>query len=138
MSHLLQMSNFVQSVLTTPWTSGVAPAASPSGASSVIEWTDCAPDPSIQLKCANLSVPLDWSNPNGKQINLAIGMLPIANASQRIGYLFTNPGGPGGGPIQANGTGEFGSGNSGDEWRSSELHQYFDIVVCRSLQAPAN
>jgi hypothetical protein len=27
--------------------------------SSTIEWTDCSPDPSIELKCANISVPLD-------------------------------------------------------------------------------
>ncbi|KUJ06939.1 alpha/beta-hydrolase [Mollisia scopiformis] len=95
---------------------------------STISWTDCSPDPSIALKCANFSIPLDWSKPWGPQINLGIGMIPAANASQRIGYLMTNPGGPGGADIQANGKGDLGLTVTGQYWRSSQLHQYFDIV----------
>jgi hypothetical protein len=107
----------------------MAPAPAPANNPlSVIQWTDCSPNPSTQLKCANLSVPLDWSKPNSEQINLAIGMIPAANASQRIGYLMMNPGGPSGAPIQPNGTGDLGLSVNGEYWRSSQLHQYFDIV----------
>jgi len=96
--------------------------------SSAIEWIDCSPNPSTQLRCANFSVPLDWSKPNGPQINLALGMIPAANASQRIGYLMTNPGGPSGADIGPNASGDLGLGVTGEFWRSSQLHQYFDIV----------
>ena len=107
----------------------IAAAAAPSNtSSSTIEWTDCSPSPSTELKCANFSVPLDWSNPKGQQINLFLGMIPVANASQRIGYLMMNPGGPSGTPIRLDGTGDLGLGVEGEYWRSSQLHQYFDIV----------
>jgi pimeloyl-ACP methyl ester carboxylesterase len=96
--------------------------------SSTIAWTDCSPDPSIELKCANFSVPLDWNKPWGEHINLAIGMIPAANASQRIGYLMTNPGGPGGADIKPNGGGDLGLKTIGQYWRSTQVHQYFDIV----------
>jgi len=120
------MSRFLQAVLAT---SGhpIAPAPA-SNAPSGIEWINCSPNPSTQLKCANFSVPLDWSKPNDQQINLALGMIPAASASRRIGYLMMNPGGPGGAPIGPNGTGHLGLGVNAEYWRSSQLHQYFDIV----------
>ncbi|KAE9378526.1 hypothetical protein N431DRAFT_330122 [Stipitochalara longipes BDJ] len=105
------------------------PATAPGNiTSSTIEWTDCSPNPSTQLRCANFSVPLDWNTPKGPQINLALGMIPAANASQRIGYLMTNPGGPSGADIGPNASGDLGLGVTGEYWRSSQLHQYFDIV----------
>ena len=55
-------------------------------------------------------------------------MIPAANASQRIGYLMMNPGGPGGNPLGPNGTGDLGLSPNSEYWRSSQLHQYFDIV----------
>jgi pimeloyl-ACP methyl ester carboxylesterase len=104
-------------------------AAAPTNiAPLTIQWTDCSPNPSTQLKCANFSVPLDWSKPKGPQINLALDMIPAANASRRIGYLIMNPGGPSGAPLGPGGSGDLGSGVEGDFWRSSQLHQYFDIV----------
>jgi len=128
MSPLLKMSRLLQAVLATSGHPVAVAPAPTSNASSVIEWTDCSPNPSTQLKCANLSVPLDWSKPNEQQISLGLGMIPAANASQRIGYLMMNPGGPSGAPIGPNGTGDLGLGVVGEYWRSSQLHQYFDIV----------
>lgn len=69
-----------------------------------------------------MSVPLDWDAPSGKTINLGIGMLPAANKSKRRGYLFTNPGGPGGSAIED-------LVQRIDFWKSSKLHQYFDLVA---------
>src|SRR6202000_2010929 len=48
------------------------------------------------LKCASLSVPLNYSDPNGRKITLALSEVPAtAPASQRLGDLLVNPGGPG-------------------------------------------
>lgn len=83
-----------------------------------LKWTDCHGE----LSCANLTVPLDWGTPTGKTITLGIGMLPAASKSKRIGYLFTNPGGPGGSAIED-------LVHKIDTWKSSKLHQYFDLVA---------
>ncbi|KAF4624485.1 hypothetical protein G7Y89_g13687 [Cudoniella acicularis] len=119
---------FVATGILAPSVAAAPKSAMGNTTSSTIKWTDCSPDPSIELKCANFSVPLDWSKPWGQQINLGIGMIPAANASQRIGFLMTNPGGPGGADIKPGGSGDLGLSVTGRYWRSTQVHQYFDIV----------
>jgi pimeloyl-ACP methyl ester carboxylesterase len=47
--------------------------------------------------CAMLSVPLNYADPGGRHISLALDMVPAtAPASQQQGVLLVNPGGPGG------------------------------------------
>ncbi len=47
--------------------------------------------------CTMLSVPLDYADPHGRHISLALDMVPAtAPASQQQGVLLVNPGGPGG------------------------------------------
>ncbi|MGC7101890.1 alpha/beta hydrolase [Amycolatopsis lurida] len=58
------------------------------------EWAPCAD--SAQLLCTTLTVPLDYRNPSGEQIELAISKLPSTKPAQRRGVLLLNPGGPGG------------------------------------------
>ncbi|MGQ0434270.1 MAG: alpha/beta hydrolase [Microthrixaceae bacterium] len=53
-----------------------------------IEWTKCP-----QGECARVRVPLDYSNPTGRMIELAVSR--SAASGDRIGALFVNPGGPG-------------------------------------------
>src|SRR5215210_7022697 len=48
------------------------------------------------LECATLSVPLDYSRPEGEQITIGLNRLPALDPEQRIGSLVFNPGGPGG------------------------------------------
>ena len=49
------------------------------------------------MQCASLKVPLDYRNPGGRKITLALSRVPAtAPASQRQGALLVNPGGPGG------------------------------------------
>lgn len=43
-----------------------------------------------------VNVPLDYRNPGGRQISVAVSMIPAANPNLRRGVLFLNPGGPGG------------------------------------------
>jgi pimeloyl-ACP methyl ester carboxylesterase len=44
-------------------------------------------------------VPLDYAEPDGRTIRLALRRLPAEDPDRRIGLLFVNPGGPGGSTI---------------------------------------
>ena len=47
-------------------------------------------------QCATAKVPLDYDQPHGKQITLALLRVKARDQKHRIGSLFVNPGGPGG------------------------------------------
>src|SRR4051794_19750239 len=62
---------------------------------STLQWGPCD-DPNAQdpaLRCAKLKVPLDYDNPSGDSIELALIKLPAQG--DRIGAVLFNPGGPG-------------------------------------------
>ena len=46
-----------------------------------------------------MQVPLDYSQPAGRRISLALMRLPVKDQSRRIGSVLMNPGGPGGSGI---------------------------------------
>jgi len=76
-----------------------APALGPagSGAATVpgLHWNSC-PDPTEQgFECAVAQVPLDYGDPSGATIELAIIRHPATDPVNRLGTLFFNPGGPG-------------------------------------------
>ncbi|MFE9396540.1 alpha/beta fold hydrolase [Streptomyces flavidovirens] len=53
-----------------------------------------APD---RVECGSLDVPLNWSEPEGKRIRVAVSRVPASGApGERRGVLLVNPGGPGG------------------------------------------
>ncbi|GAE71737.1 exported protease [Cutibacterium acnes JCM 18916] len=54
-----------------------------------ISWHDCG-----TFQCADIPVPLDWDNPDGPAITLALKRKPAEGAAKAT--LFINPGGPGG------------------------------------------
>ncbi len=58
-----------------------------------LEFSDCGKE----YLCARLTVPADHGDPDGPKVELAVGMVPAGDPSRRVGYLFANPGGPGGG-----------------------------------------
>ncbi|HUH53323.1 MAG TPA: alpha/beta hydrolase [Microbacteriaceae bacterium] len=60
-------------------------------ASDEVEWEECGDG----FKCATVSSPMDWENPDGKQISLYLVKQP-AKGTNKLGTLFVNPGGPGG------------------------------------------
>ena len=66
-------------------------------------------------------MPLDYANPGGKQISLALIRLPAADPSARIGSLLTNPGGPGGSGVDFLQT-------SAESIYTEKLRDRFDIV----------
>ncbi|HTN99352.1 MAG TPA: alpha/beta fold hydrolase, partial [Microthrixaceae bacterium] len=59
--------------------------------SSDLSWFSCDEVPGGQ--CATLEVPLDWSDPTGEKIDLALGRIPASG--KRTGSVVLNPGGPG-------------------------------------------
>ena len=92
--------------------SGPAPAAAatraavPKGLESFysqkVEWYDCVATAGVEksadrtgFQCAKVKVPLDYSQPDGQTIEIAMKKHP-ATGSARQGTLFMNPGGPGG------------------------------------------
>lgn len=56
-----------------------------------IDWTECGP----RLDCATVEVPLEYTDPDGEQIALAVTRHRATDPERRIGSLFINPGGPG-------------------------------------------
>ena len=61
------------------------------------EWGQCE-SPRLQqagAQCGMLKVPLDWSRPNGKKIQIAVSRL-LATDPDYKGMIAANPGGPGG------------------------------------------
>ncbi len=61
-----------------------------------LNWSSCREVPAGQ--CATLSVPLDWDDPGGVTIDLAIGRR--AATGERLGAVVLNPGGPGGSGLE--------------------------------------
>ena len=56
-----------------------------------LEWTDCRDG----QECAELEVPLDYEEPDGESITLALLRVPATKPDKRVGALVVNPGGPG-------------------------------------------
>ena len=85
-----------------PGSAGSTPSAADAGpivpADSTLRWHSCA-GLIAQLgihDCTMLSVPLNYADPGGRHISLALDMVPAtAPPSQQQGILLVNPGGPG-------------------------------------------
>jgi pimeloyl-ACP methyl ester carboxylesterase len=75
---------------------GAAPATPPPAARSAVAWEPCALPEAPTRECAALAVPLDYDEPDGTTISLAVARIPATDRDGRIGSLVLNPGGPGG------------------------------------------
>jgi pimeloyl-ACP methyl ester carboxylesterase len=95
-----------------------SPAAA--GSSPPIAWELCS-DLFPEYDCATVDVPLDYDNPRGPKIPIALSRLKATDPERRIGSLFLNPGGPGG-----SGT-EFLQG-LGPWLYSDEVRARFDLI----------
>jgi pimeloyl-ACP methyl ester carboxylesterase len=92
------------STTATPASTAAAPAAStPAGpivpTDSTLHWHGCTGSLAEMgiRDCTMLSVPLNYADPSGRHISLALDMVPAtAPASQQQGIMLVNPGGPGG------------------------------------------
>ncbi|MDB1090184.1 alpha/beta fold hydrolase [Streptomyces sp. ACA25] len=70
-----------------------------------LDWTGCAQDPDDVVgqaldasgaQCAEVLVPLDYAEPDGRTITVSISRLEAADPAARVGPLLLNGGGPGG------------------------------------------
>jgi pimeloyl-ACP methyl ester carboxylesterase len=99
----------ILAVALTACSSGtVAPAPAASGsagsgtgtpavvpAASTLRWQPCGGQ-LAGMECTSLQVPLNYADPNGRKITIALSMVPAtAPRSQQQGVLLVNPGGPG-------------------------------------------
>jgi pimeloyl-ACP methyl ester carboxylesterase len=78
--------------MALPGVSAAAPAAP-----ETVRWGPCPEGVTAPgLECSTLEVPLDYREPDGRRIEIAISRLASQNPAKRRGVLLTNPGGPGG------------------------------------------
>lgn len=69
-------------------------ATPPAQAHSALQWGECPGGPgTVGIECASLQVPVDWDNPDGRQLTLMIGRLR-STAAQPKGSVLVNLGGP--------------------------------------------
>ncbi|MFF7456741.1 alpha/beta hydrolase [Kitasatospora sp. NPDC008115] len=67
-----------------------------------LNWAACKDDPKIEktdesaVQCTTLKVPLDYTNPSGDTLDVAVVRKPATMPDQRVGAVVVNPGGPGG------------------------------------------
>jgi pimeloyl-ACP methyl ester carboxylesterase len=85
----------------------VTPSATISAPSSIptpppLQWSTCtslaagADTSNGQFKCANLEVPISYSDPGAGNLSIALVELPASGSGTPLGDVVTNPGGPGG------------------------------------------
>ncbi|WP_327305525.1 alpha/beta hydrolase [Streptomyces sp. NBC_01298] len=94
----------VAATLTGAGTAGAAaPAATRAAppARPALAWAQCTHKDHLEgQQCAKLSVPLDYADPAGPRVDLAVSRLPSTRPAARRGTLVVVPGGPGGSGVQ--------------------------------------
>ena len=88
-----------------------------------IRWHGCGPDLPKTVQCGELSVPLDYSRPEGAKITLGFNRLRAQDQAHRVGSLILNPGGPG---TEANGMVLLAA--IGQDLLQPALHERFDLI----------
>jgi pimeloyl-ACP methyl ester carboxylesterase len=116
-----------QSVASSSASSGAATETSSTNGSAVsgtngfvphpVAWHAC--DDDSELDCATVDVPLDYADPDGETISLALDRRRARDPDNKVGSLLVNPGGPGGSGV------DFIKGGVGF---TSEVSDRFDIV----------
>ncbi|MFB9659788.1 alpha/beta fold hydrolase [Glycomyces mayteni] len=76
----------------------VLPAMAQEPEEDPVAWGDCAETVpgGERMECATIAVPLDYDEPDGRTIDVAVSRLASTNPEERRGVLLLNPGGPGG------------------------------------------
>ncbi|WP_431043760.1 alpha/beta hydrolase [Streptomyces sp. P1-3] len=79
---------------------GAVPVAAQPVTPSALTWGSC-PQAQKELveagaECTHLTVPLDYADPGGRTIRIAVSRVKAKDQAHRRGILLSNPGGPGG------------------------------------------
>jgi pimeloyl-ACP methyl ester carboxylesterase len=91
----------------------------------IIDWQACFRESGLPFFCGSAEVPLDYNDPGGEKLNLALIKLPATiqerkKPGRKIGSLFFNPGGPGNSGVDfVLGIGQF---------LPAEIRTYFDVI----------
>lgn len=88
-----------------------------------LTWTACGTTPegaAAGVQCATATLPMDYDDPEGEQVGIAVARVPAKDTANRIGSLFVNLGGPGGTIVDVLQRG------GGSTWAA--LNQRFDLV----------
>ncbi|MGW2396004.1 alpha/beta hydrolase [Kitasatospora sp. NPDC001664] len=82
---------------------GLTPAAAVAAEGSVegygkqqLRWERCDVNGDARLECTEVRVPLDYADPGGRTIGIAVSRVRAGDPAKRRGVLLMNPGGPGG------------------------------------------
>ena len=73
----------------------LTPFAAPAGAQAALQFGACPPSdglPDAGQQCAVLQVPLDYANPGGRKIAVAVSRVRAANPASRRGVLHMGAG----------------------------------------------
>jgi pimeloyl-ACP methyl ester carboxylesterase len=66
-----------------------------------LAWSPCGRTPAAAaVQCAVADLPMDYDEPGGEQVHIAVAKAPATDQANRIGSLFFNFGGPGGPSVQ--------------------------------------
>ena len=96
---------------------------SSSDRAGTIKWGSCRGEnaPQAPFECGFLAVPLDYSNPDGDKLSIALVRIPASDEKQYEGAILLNPGGPGGSGFDS-------LVNEGKELRSKLDLGAFDLI----------
>ncbi|MFD5279243.1 alpha/beta hydrolase [Streptomyces rubrogriseus] len=84
-------------VTALPASAAPPEAATTASAPGALRWGPCPEAAAApRLRCSTLRVPLDYRDPDGRRIEIAVSRLASEKPARRRGVLLTNPGGPGG------------------------------------------
>lgn len=107
---------FSSSIVATASDGAVAAPANADAVRNALDWGTCE-NPRLQranARCALLAVPLDHDDPDGRQIQIAVSMVPHTVPDDKYqGIMLVNPGGPGGSGLVLSILGGFVPGGAG-------------------------
>lgn len=105
-------------ISVTPSPTGPLPSTDPSLAKfydQKLDWKRCG-----RNQCSTMKVPMDYAEPDGAEIDIAVLRVRASDPSERVGSLVVNPGGPGGSGVEFASAGALQFGD--------ELTEHFDVV----------
>ncbi|MCP4893486.1 MAG: hypothetical protein GY911_06685, partial [Actinomycetales bacterium] len=93
---LLGSAVIVAPVMVSPAAADEADAALARFYAQTVAWGPCS-DAARGSECGTITVPLDYGNPTGRTLDLAVLRIPASGNAR--GSLLVNPGGPGAGGV---------------------------------------
>lgn len=116
----LATAMFTSTAVAAPQASQTSPTSKATAQS--LDWGSCGPKIDTAAQCAMFRVPLDWSDPTGQQIELAVARHPAIDQANKVGTLMFLPG------AGVSAVNQVATPTTGGLGQAPELAQRFDIV----------